>query len=672
MRTSLKSLATLLAISVVAASYLTQPLEAAERQTLRDHVPAAAAGLRSEGRLPPNQRLHLTLGLPLQNQEGLTNLLEQIYDSKSPNFRRYLTPEEFTEQFGPTMPDYQKLIDFAKSNGLTVVGRHSNRVLLEVEASVADIERVFRVNMHSFQHPTEARKFYAPDVEPSIDLSLPVLHINGLDNFKRPHSNVKIAPVNRGGAKGTPNVGSGPGGSYRGGDFRAAYAPGVALTGTGQVVGLFQFDGYLDSDITQYETEAGLPHVPRTNVLINNFSGMPSSDTTEICLDIEMVIAMAPGLSSIIVYEANGLADGNAMLNRMATDNLAKQLSSSWSLTEDAMTIQIFQQFAAQGQSFFFASGDGGANNGYGVLSGDSPYITTVGGTILTVSGVGGAWLSETAWPFSTGGITSYPIPSWQAGINMSANQGSTAKRNVPDVSMVASGVYVVANNGGTNSGVGGTSVAAPLWAGFMALVNQRAAQIGRPPVGFLNPAFSSLRNQAGNGGPFLHDITTGNTTNGNNPNVYYAVNGYDLCTGWGTPNGATLIDALAFGAVWVDFNFPFPFGIGTFDLPYQSLALGAATVPTGGTVFIKSPGSSIETFNAPPISRAMTIIAVGGLANVDDVMEFAAAGASAVQIGTANFYDPTASVRIVDALSESIRQLGCERCRDGIGVAHV
>jgi subtilase family serine protease len=194
----------------------------------------------------------------------------------------------------------------------------------------------------------------------------------------------------------------------------------------------------------------------------------------------------------------------------------------------------------------------------------------------------------------------------------MSANQGSTAKRNVPDVSMVAANVYIVANNG-VGGGVGGTSVAAPLWAGFMALVNQRAAQSGRPPVGFLNPAFYSLRN----GGSFFHDITTGNNTHANSPNAFYAVPGYDLCTGWGTPNGATLINALAFGAVWVDFNFPLPFGIGTFDLPYRSLALGAATVPTGGTVFIKSPGSSAETFNAPPISKAMTIIAVGGPATI-------------------------------------------------------
>jgi len=612
MHARLKSTATLLAISVAASCGLIQPLEAAERQTLRDHVPREVAGLRSAGRLPAPQRLHLALGLPLRNQKRLNDVLERICDPQSPDFRKYLTPDQFTEQFGPTEADYQKLIAFAKTSGLSVVSTHPNRMLLDVEAAVDDIERVFHVTMRTFRHPKEARQFYAPDLEPSLDLSLAVLHISGLDDFNLPHSNVKISPVNPV-AEASANVGSGPGGSYRGSDFRNAYAPGVTLTGAGQVVGLFQFDGYLASDITQYENEAGLPHVPRTDVLINNFNGMPSSDTTEICLDIEMVVAMAPGLSRIIVYEAKGLADGNAMLNRMATDNLAKQLSSSWSLTEDATTIQIFQQFAAQGQSFFFASGDGGANNGYGVLSGDSPYITTVGGTVLTVSGAGGSWLSETAWSGSTGGITSYPIPSWQAAISMSANQGSTTKRNVPDVSMVASGVYVVANNGNASSGVGGTSVAAPLWAGFMALVNERAAQIGQPPAGFINPVLYSLRNQSGHGGSFLHDITTGNTTNANNPNVYYAVTGYDLCTGWGTPSGATLIDALAFGAVWVDFNASFPFGIGTFDLPFQSLALGAAAVPTGGTVFIKSPGSSAETFTAPPISKAMTVIAVGG-----------------------------------------------------------
>ena len=90
-----------------------------------------------------HEHLNLAIGLPLRNEQALDDLLQQIYDPASPNFRHYLTPEQFTEQFGPTEQDYQAVIDFAKANGLTVTGTHPNRVVLDVSGSVADIERVF-------------------------------------------------------------------------------------------------------------------------------------------------------------------------------------------------------------------------------------------------------------------------------------------------------------------------------------------------------------------------------------------------------------------------------------------------------------------------------------------------------------------------------------------------
>src|SRR4051794_28305044 len=109
MRTYLKSIATLLVIFVAAAWGLIQPLAAAERRSLRNHVPTAVAALRSAGRLQAAQRLHLSVGLPLQNQNKLDEFLQQISDPKSPQFRKYLTPDKFTEQFGPTEADYQTL-----------------------------------------------------------------------------------------------------------------------------------------------------------------------------------------------------------------------------------------------------------------------------------------------------------------------------------------------------------------------------------------------------------------------------------------------------------------------------------------------------------------------------------------------------------------------------------
>jgi hypothetical protein len=153
--------------------------------------------------------------------------------------------------------------------------------------------------------------------------------------------------------------------------------------------------------------------------------------------------------------------------------------------------------------------------------------------------------VSETTWSGSGGGISSiYPIPDWQLGINMSANHGSTTMRNIPDVAMIAENVWEMADDG-QSLAVVGTSIAAPLWAAFTALVNQQAASSGKPPVGFLNPALYAI----GKGTSYtkcFHDITTGNNTSGNSPTRFFATAGYDLCTGLGTPNGGTsLINAL-------------------------------------------------------------------------------------------------------------------------------
>ena len=157
---------------------------------------------------------------------------------------------------------------------------------------------------------------------------------------------------------------------------------------------------------------------------------------------------------------ATTTAQINDVLNRMATDNLAKQLSCSYQMDINISTVQIFQQFAAQGQSFFQASGDSGAYPGAIDEPADDPYITVVGGTTLTTSSAGGPWKSETVWltpasidplldtptpeEASGGGVSlTYPIPVWQQGISMTANQGSTTMRNLPDVAMVANNVNV-------------------------------------------------------------------------------------------------------------------------------------------------------------------------------------------------------------------------------------
>jgi len=537
-------------LAVSGATVLTTIAQPAGMAALHGHVPAVVSRLQATGQLQGATNLNLAIGLPLRNQAALDSLLQQLYDPASPNYRQFLTPDEFTAQFGPTEEDYQKVVSFAQTSGLTVTRTHGNRMLVDVSGKVSDIEKAFHVTMRTYQHPVEARQFYAPDVEPTVSTNLPILHVSGLDNYFTPRPALHKMP-----AAAKPALGSGPGGAYMGNDFRNAYVPGASQTGSGQMVGLLQFDsGFFQSDITAYETQAGLPNVPVQPVLLDGYAGGLGDAPDEVSLDIEMSISMAPGLSKVYVFEGDITDD---ILNAMASSNQVKQLSASWSYGIDLTSEQIFQQFAAQGQSFFNASGDYDSWAGYGYVFPpcDDPHITIVGGT--TLSTVNSAWASETVWNWgveygsiddgigSGGGISStYAIPAWQTNINMTANGGSKTFRNIPDVALTADNVYVI-YGGGSSGAFGGTSCATPLWAGFMALVNQQAAASGNPSIGFINPLIYSLA--AGpNYNNLFHDVTTGNNTWSLSPNLFYAVPGYDLCTGLGTPNGPNLIAALA------------------------------------------------------------------------------------------------------------------------------
>jgi uncharacterized repeat protein (TIGR01451 family) len=526
-----------------------------ERQFLHGHVPAAVSRLKALGDLDAAANMQVLIGLPLRNQQALTNLLRDLYNPASPSYHKYLTPAQFAEQFSPTAGDYQSVIAFAKGSGLAISRAVGNRTMLAATGSAAEIEKAFHVHLRRYQHPAESRAFFAPDTEPSLDLATPILDITGLDNFVLPHplSHIKAARSHA-----RPMSGSSPAGLYWGNDFRAAYVPGTSLTGAGQTVGLFELDDYAASDITTYESNAGLPNVPVSRILLDGASaGAGVSEQVEVPLDIEMAIAMAPGLAGVLVYEGpnvNSIISPNMVLNCMATNDAAMQLSCSWGFSINASTVQTFQQFGAQGQSFFLASGDSGAFTGAAQPPSDDPYATVVGGTTLNTTGPGGSWASEAVWNWfssgegtngSTGGIsTAYTIPSWQAPVSMAQNQGSSAMRNLPDVALAADQIFVVGQNGG-HYNVGGTSCAAPLWAGFAALVNQQGAMNARPPAGFLNPALYALGLGSLYGSAF-HDITSGNNTNFTVNNRYFAAPGYDLCTGWGTPNGTNMINALA------------------------------------------------------------------------------------------------------------------------------
>ncbi len=536
---------------------------------LNGHVPSVVAHLSPQGNYVSSRPLSLAIGLLPKDEKGLDAYLAELYDPASPNYRHFLTPSEYAERFGPSQQDYQKLIQFAQANGLKVTKTYPNRLVLDVSGPVESVQKAFRINLRTYRHPSENRNFFAPDSEPLVAADLPVADIQGLSDYGRPHPKFNKRAV----ARAATDSGNAPDGSgeYFGDDFRNAYVPGTGLTGAGQSIGLFQADGFYASDIAAYATAAGggRTNIPIQTVLLDGFSGTPttgsSSGNPEVSLDIEMAMSMAPGLSQIIVFEGN-LTNfiPNDILSAMASSNTVKNLSSSWGWSGGPTTTtdNIFKNMALQGQSFFSASGDSDAfPNDYvdtpapETTPSSCPYITQVGGTTLTTSGA--TYSSETVWNWgldngnyvgTSGGISSYyAIPTWQQGINsLLTNGGSTTNRNIPDVALTADNVYVQYGDGST-SGFGGTSCAAPLWAGFMALVNQQLVAnsgVAANSIGFVNPAVYELAKESIYSSVF-HDVTTGNNTWPSSTNEFYATPGYDLCTGLGTPAGTNLINAL-------------------------------------------------------------------------------------------------------------------------------
>lgn len=560
-----KNCAAALALAVL----LTLPLRmwGSQRQTLQGHIPTAVTrlGLRPLSRLAATNQLHLAIGLALHHTNTMDRLFQELYKPASPRFRRYLTLEQFTESFGPTKDEYQAVSRFAAKYGLQVSATYPNRVVLDVVGRAADIERAFQVRLNLYQHPTEARRFYAPDTEPSVDAGLAVVDIGGLDDYALPHPAVQTFTHDYYSTE--PGTGSGPNGNFMGKDFRNAYVPGVKLDGTGQIVGLVSFWTFYAEDVAAYEQMAGLPNVPVEVDLLDGFNGVPTSSnvSAEAPLDIDMVISMAPGLSKVVVFDAGpnyGLM--GSILSAMVNRPEIKQFSSSSFGSASSTTLDnLFKEMALQGQSFFIVSGDGDSwvnNPEYASMatSGpvDDPYVTSVGATTLSMNGAGDSYASETVWNWAfipsgsgyigSGGGTSvrYPIPGWQEGVATPANGGSSRARNFPDVSMVGDNI-VIAWQGSPSLGYGGTSISAPLWAGFTALVNQEAAANGQPPVGLLNPALYAI-GQSTNYTNCFHDVTSGNNATDTSGGLYPAVPGYDLCTGWGSPNGSNLIQALA------------------------------------------------------------------------------------------------------------------------------
>jgi subtilase family serine protease len=405
-------------------------------------------------------------------------------------------------------------------------------MIIILDWKVSDIERVFHVRMGNYR--LSGHSFFSADRAPSIDLAVPVLQVLGLDDFVTPSARYVRGQVRDAG-------GSGPGGQFTGKDMRKIYYPLGKLTGKGQSVGLMELGSYYSGDIrTYFDNHYG--QIGKVAIEAIRTDGTPVScaagcDDTEQALDIEYVISMAPELASVRVYVGKSAED---VLNRMATDNISKVLSTSWGWNENYATDDaLFKEFAAQGQTLLTASGDFSSLAASGPWPEEDGNIVAVGGTFVTVQGPGEVWDGETGWSSSAGGPAldkRFTIPAYQLPFITTPGRGSKTRRNVPDLAANAEPDMVVCASGVCQGGWGGTSFAAPIWAGVIALANQQAAEFGKPVVGFINPAIYGMARAY----PFMfHDEVSGVS------GLYRCMKSYDLVTGLGSPQVETVIDAL-------------------------------------------------------------------------------------------------------------------------------
>jgi kumamolisin len=510
------------------------------------------------GRLPADQIMTLDIVLPLRDSDGLNRFLGDIYDPTSPNYQQFLSPSQFTERFGPTQQDYDAVVSYAQQHGLTVYGGSRDGMEVQVKGPVSAIEAAFHVNMRTYQHPTENRVFYSPDREPTADLPFSLWHISGLDNYSIPHPKyVKRSDyaaahgISEEAVVDHTTTGSGPSASFLGSDMRAAYYGGTALTGKGQNLGLFEYEGTDLADLTTYyknvkqtnNVPITLLSTDGTSTSCTNASGC---DDGEQNLDMTQALGMAPGLASLVMYVGN---TDTAIISAMTTHSpLPTTIGCSWGWTPaDSSTLDpYFEKMAAQGQNFFVASGDDSVwtkSGNAAAWPADDAYIVSVGGTDLSTASACGAWKSETAWADSGGGISpdKIAIPSWQqlSGVVTTTNKASKTYRNGPDVSANANFTFYTCGDQTTcqANAYGGTSFAAPMWAGYLALVNEQRANSGKNPLGFLNPLIYGQNVVSATYAADFHDITSGKSGKGT------AVAGFDLVTGWGTPTAALVTE---------------------------------------------------------------------------------------------------------------------------------
>lgn len=560
---------------------------------IKGQVPALVSKSTLLGPTDASQSLTLSVGLTLRNADSLKAYVDSASRTKSINAHHHLTQAQIAAAYAPLASSQQAIISYLQGYGFQVTSTGKLHLVIGFQGTVGDAENAFHIQINNYRSP-KGQNFYAPASDPSVPIALARLiqNVAGLSNsahFSHPpirklkSSNPKIAT--------TSNANCSVNGGYTPAQIASAYNLNsfynAGLKGDGQTVALFELDDYSSGDISNYTSCLGGKQVPINRISVDGGAQGTGAGAIEVELDMELILSAVPHLAALDVYEGpkpGVLTDAQYLdiWSRIITDAFASVISTSWGACEANVPQADFQAennlftiAAAQGQTIFAAAGDTGTNDcrtplssGQARLAVDDPasqpYVTGVGGTSLTLSN--NAYGSEVVWnngydSFSNlvfaggGGVSStWPLPAWQQGPGV--NSGSSG-REVPDVSLDADpntgyAMYctVSAACGGFGSWfpIGGTSAAAPMWAAFMALTNQKTLHDGGFNIGFINPYLYQIDQNAG-GTSYasdFHDITTGNNDGMNDGGTTYpATANYDMASGLGSYNAWNLANDL-------------------------------------------------------------------------------------------------------------------------------
>ncbi len=526
---------------------------------------------------PSNEakRITLALCLPSRDPAGAAAFVHDVGEPGNSLFRKYLKPRQYAARFGASQSDYYAVVAWAAAKGLTVGEPYSARTVLSVSGTVAALGAALNLTFEDFRDQS-GRIFYAADNEPNIpnELAGKITGIVGLSSKAHHVPLFRIRPS----GKAPQLLGHGPGGGYSAADLRHLYAVPPQPFGPGQVVAVFEQGGYYPADIAKYLQYNKLPPIPNIDRNVDGYGGGVNDPNIalEAALDIDMVAAINPAVKKIIVYESGADSFPVALLTGIsatASDDEATSIGISYGQDEalqgkNAIAAEnaVFTQMAAQGQAVFVSAGDGGAyGNGTHHLNvadpASQPLVTSVGGTSL-FPGLKEAYGGEYVWndlgnyDGATGGGVSriWPIPSYQppsGPYGVTYNGGSATMRNVPDVASVGdpnTGVAIYSGFFGGWFTIGGTSAAAPIWAGFYSLANGTSEGLELGSLGFANPAIYYFGPPGvGHLYPDFNDVTAG--TNGDASIYTYpgynAGTFYDNTTGWGSFVGEHLLTDL-------------------------------------------------------------------------------------------------------------------------------